>query len=82
MKLKTTAAAIAAAGTMFTAGRLSADKPVGGQSFDCKGHFDRYSDGARINFTWIGWVVPCSVPVGVGCPTIKISRITVGGTEI
>jgi TldD protein len=23
-----------------------------------------------------------SVPVGVGCPTIKISRITVGGTEI
>jgi TldD protein len=23
-----------------------------------------------------------SVPVGVGCPTVKISRITVGGTEI
>jgi TldD protein len=23
-----------------------------------------------------------SVPVGVGCPTIKISRITIGGTEI
>ena len=23
-----------------------------------------------------------SVPVGVGCPTIKIARITVGGTEI
>jgi TldD protein len=23
-----------------------------------------------------------SVPVGVGCPTIKISKITVGGTEI
>jgi TldD protein len=23
-----------------------------------------------------------SVPVGVGCPTVKIARITVGGTEI
>ena len=23
-----------------------------------------------------------SVPVGVGCPTIKISAITVGGTKI
>jgi TldD protein len=23
-----------------------------------------------------------SVPVGVGCPTIKIAKITVGGTEI
>jgi len=23
-----------------------------------------------------------SVPVGVGCPTLKIGRITVGGTEI
>jgi TldD protein len=23
-----------------------------------------------------------SVPVGVGCPTVKISKITVGGTKI
>jgi TldD protein len=41
------------------------------------GHDMKLSDGI-----WTCGKDGQSVPVGVGCPTIKLSRITVGGTDL
>jgi len=40
------------------------------------------TDAATSDGVWTCGKDGQSVPVGVGCPTVKINRITVGGTQI